>query len=94
MKVTKWHLRNFRKGLRLVEKIAHEEDVRRVDYTLGFAVASIKQLQQRGRITKKQGQALIELAYEVADNTTDEITSGEMRVIDWNITPPDLFDDE
>jgi len=76
-----FNLRNFKKGLRLVEIIAKQNDQRAIDYACGYAIASIKAMKKAGKITKNQEKALIDLAYDTADDTTAEIYEDERRRI-------------
>lgn len=68
-----WNLRNFKKGLRFVEEIAKQSSVRDVDYTTGYAIASVKNMRSQGKITKAQEKALEDLICETAEDTIDEI---------------------
>lgn len=87
-----FNLRNFKKGLRLIEAIAKQNDEHAVDYACGYAVATIKAQRKGGRITKNQEKALVDLAYETADETIAEIlkdvevTSKEdLKVLDLDL---------
>lgn len=68
-----WNLRNFKKGLKLVEKIAKSNDIREVDFATGYAIASVAQMKKQGKITQAQRKALEDLIYNTADDTAKEI---------------------
>lgn len=72
-----FNLRNFKKGLRLIDNITRQNTTRAVDYFHGYAVASVKEAAKRGRITHNQEKALCDLADEAAADTTAEIREDE-----------------
>lgn len=72
-----FNLRNFKKGLRLVEEIARQNNPRGVDYMTGFCIASIKEMRKAGKITRRQQKALEDLAFETAEQTDKDITDDE-----------------
>ena len=87
-----FNLRNFKKGLRLVEAIAKQNSEHAVDYACGYAVAIIGEQRKGGRITKNQEKALVDLAYETADDTIAEIlkdveatSKEELKVLDLDL---------
>ena len=71
------NLRNFKKGLRLVENITKQKDERQVTFACGFCVASVKEMKKHGRITRNQLKALEDLAFEAADDTIAELSNEE-----------------
>ena len=77
-----WNLRNFKKGLRLVENIARQNTTREVDFATGYAIAHVADLKEHGRITKAQKKALEDLIYDTAEDTIDEIERDEHGVVE------------
>lgn len=72
-----WNLRNFKKCLRLVEEVSRQDTDRDVNYVAGYAVATIKERRKRGRITRNQEKALIDLVFEAANETVRDILKDE-----------------
>ena len=78
-----YNLRNFKKGLRLVEEIARQNNPRGVDYMTGYAVATVKEMRKSGKITRRQMKALEDLIFETAEETDREIADDENTAA-WN----------
>ena len=72
-----WNLRNLKKCLRLVEEISRQDTDRDVNYALGYCTAHIKEQRKHGRITRNQEKALIDLAFEAANDTVRDIAKDE-----------------
>lgn len=75
--LSKWNLRNFKKGIKKVEDIARQSKRRLVDYKTGYAIAVFEQWRRQGKITRTQAKALKDLALETCDQTIADILEDE-----------------
>lgn len=66
-------LESYKKGLSFIETIAKQNTQNAIDYTCGYAIASIQNIRKAGEITTSQQNSLMSLAYDIANNMLDEI---------------------